>query len=92
MAKKCKSRMLKLWIKAFQQSCIKNQNNSKRKYKQMMSTLSVNIYTPIISFQSFYSFLVPRNHIDDEYATAEYREPMILITTSRDPSPRLVNF
>ncbi|KAL4461071.1 hypothetical protein ABPG74_016543 [Tetrahymena malaccensis] len=40
----------------------------------------------------FYFFKVPRNHIDDEYATAEYREPMILITTSRDPSPRLVNF
>ena len=43
-------------------------------------------------FFPFSIFLVPRNHIDDEYATAEYRDPMILITTSRDPSPRLVNF
>ena len=35
---------------------------------------------------------VPRDHIDDEYARAEERDPKILITTSRDPSSRLVQF
>ncbi len=35
---------------------------------------------------------VPRTHIDDEYAHAGERDPKILITTSRDPSTRLVAF
>ncbi|KAI7842554.1 hypothetical protein COHA_003791 [Chlorella ohadii] len=35
---------------------------------------------------------VPRSHIDDEYAHAGERDPKILITTSRDPSSRLVQF
>lgn len=35
---------------------------------------------------------VPRTHIDDEYAHAGERDPKILITTSRDPSTRLVSF
>ena len=35
---------------------------------------------------------VPRTHIDDEYAHAAEREPKVLITTSRDPSSRLVQF
>ena len=35
---------------------------------------------------------VPRTHIDDEYAHADERDPTILITTSRDPSTRLVAF
>ena len=35
---------------------------------------------------------VPRSHIDDEYAHAEERDPKILVTTSRDPSTRLVSF
>lgn len=35
---------------------------------------------------------VPRDHIDDEYARAEERDPKILLTTSRDPSSRLVQF
>jgi U3 small nucleolar ribonucleoprotein protein IMP4 len=35
---------------------------------------------------------VPRTHIDDEYARAAERDPKILITTSRDPSSRLVQF
>jgi rRNA maturation protein Rpf1 len=35
---------------------------------------------------------VPRTHIDDEYAHAGERNPKILITTSRDPSSRLVQF
>ena len=35
---------------------------------------------------------VPRSHIDDEYAHAEERDPKILVTTSRDPSTRLVQF
>ena len=34
----------------------------------------------------------PRSHIDDEYAHAEERDPKILVTTSRDPSTRLVQF
>ncbi|KAF3782886.1 U3 small nucleolar ribonucleoprotein, partial [Nymphaea thermarum] len=35
---------------------------------------------------------VPRSHIDDEYANAAQRDPKILLTTSRDPSSRLVQF
>ena len=35
---------------------------------------------------------VPRSHIDDEYAHAQERDPRILISTSRDPSSRLVQF
>ncbi len=35
---------------------------------------------------------MPRTHIDDEYAHAGERDPKILITTSRDPSSRLVQF
>lgn len=35
---------------------------------------------------------VPRTHIDDEYAHAGERDAKILITTSRDPSSRLVQF
>jgi U3 small nucleolar ribonucleoprotein protein IMP4 len=31
-------------------------------------------------------------HIDDEYATAGVTDPKILITTSRDPSSRLLMF
>lgn len=35
---------------------------------------------------------VPRSHVDDEYARASERDPRPLITTSRDPSSRLVQF
>ena len=35
---------------------------------------------------------VARSHVDDEYAHAEERDPKILVTTSRDPSSRLVQF
>ncbi|CAD8116656.1 unnamed protein product [Paramecium sonneborni] len=34
--------------------------------------------------------IVPRTHIDDEYAMSFYREPQIALTTSRSPSQRLV--
>ena len=36
--------------------------------------------------------LVPRTHIDDEYANTIYSDPQILISTSRDPSSRLLQF
>ncbi|XP_039020013.1 U3 small nucleolar ribonucleoprotein protein IMP4-like isoform X1 [Hibiscus syriacus] len=36
--------------------------------------------------------LVPKSHIDDEYANATVRDPKILLTTSRDPSAPLVQF
>ena len=35
---------------------------------------------------------VQRTHIDDEYGHAGEQDPKILITTSRDPSSRLVQF
>ncbi|XVE69513.1 hypothetical protein DITRI_Ditri09bG0158000 [Diplodiscus trichospermus] len=35
---------------------------------------------------------VPKSHIDDEYATANERDPKILLTTSRDPSAPLIQF
>ncbi|KAI4370907.1 hypothetical protein MLD38_019203 [Melastoma candidum] len=35
---------------------------------------------------------VPRNHIDDEYASATERDPKILLTTSRNPSAPLTQF
>ena len=31
-----------------------------------------------------------RTHIDDEYEQAKYRDPKLLVTTSRDPSSKLV--
>ncbi|KAJ3215213.1 snoRNA-binding rRNA-processing protein imp4 [Dinochytrium kinnereticum] len=34
----------------------------------------------------------PTNHIDDEYSTAGMKDPKVLITTSRDPSSRLLQF
>ncbi|ONI10006.1 hypothetical protein PRUPE_4G022800 [Prunus persica] len=36
--------------------------------------------------------LLPRTHIDDEYAKAAKRDPKILITTSWNPSAPLVQF
>lgn len=36
--------------------------------------------------------MVARSHIDDEYEEAKFRNPKLLITTSRDPSQRLVTF
>ena len=33
-----------------------------------------------------------RTTIDDEYEEAKYRDPKLLITTSRDPSQRLIQF
>lgn len=36
--------------------------------------------------------LIPRTHVDDEYANMLYSDPQILITTSRDPSSRLMQF
>jgi U3 small nucleolar ribonucleoprotein protein IMP4 len=34
--------------------------------------------------------IVPRTHLDDEYAMSFYREPQIALTTSRNASQRLV--
>ena len=36
--------------------------------------------------------IVARTHIDDEYESAKYQDPKVLITTSRNPSPRLMKF
>mmetsp|Transcript_17392 Transcript_17392/g.23444 ORF Transcript_17392/g.23444 Transcript_17392/m.23444 type:complete len:98 (+) Transcript_17392:121-414(+) len=36
--------------------------------------------------------IVARSHIDDEYEDAKYRNPKILVTTSRNPSQRLTTF
>ncbi|KAF2323775.1 hypothetical protein GH714_036889 [Hevea brasiliensis] len=36
--------------------------------------------------------LVPKTHIDDEYANATERDPKILLTTSRNPSAPLIQF
>jgi hypothetical protein len=36
--------------------------------------------------------IVARTHIDDEYEEAKYRDPKILITTSRNASQRLMQF
>lgn len=36
--------------------------------------------------------VVPKTHIDDEYANALERDPKILLTTSRNPSSRLTQF
>ena len=62
--------------------------------------LLIYIYIKIFVF-SIYVFgliklnlfnLVPRSHIDDEYAKATERDPKILLTTSRDPSAPLTQF
>ena len=31
-----------------------------------------------------------RTYVDDEYEQAKYRDPKLLITTSRDPSQKLI--
>lgn len=36
--------------------------------------------------------MVARTHVDDEYEDAMFRDPKLFITTSRDPSQRLVSF
>ena len=36
--------------------------------------------------------IVARSHVDDEYEDAKYRDPKLLITTSRNPSQRLTSF
>lgn len=36
--------------------------------------------------------LIPKSHIDDEYEEAKYKDPKVMITTSRNPSSRLMNF
>jgi hypothetical protein len=36
--------------------------------------------------------IIARSHIDDEYEEAKYRDPKILITTSREASNRLLQF
>ena len=36
--------------------------------------------------------IVARSHIDDEYEEAKYRDPKILVTTSRNASNRLMQF
>lgn len=35
---------------------------------------------------------LPHSHIDDEYALAKYQDPKVLVTSSRDPSQRLLQF
>ncbi len=35
---------------------------------------------------------LPSSHVDDEYALAKYQDPKVLITSSRDPSQRLLQF
>jgi len=35
---------------------------------------------------------IPNSHIDDEYAMSKYQDPKVLITSSRDPSQRLLQF
>jgi U3 small nucleolar ribonucleoprotein protein IMP4 len=36
--------------------------------------------------------IIPRSHIDDEYNKEFYKDPLILLTTSRSPSSRLTQF
>jgi hypothetical protein len=36
--------------------------------------------------------LALRTHIDDEYGSAGVKDPKVLVTTSRDPTQRLVQF
>lgn len=43
-------------------------------------------------FSSLTDYIAPASHVDDEYARAGLTDPKIFITTSRDPSSRLVQF
>ena len=36
--------------------------------------------------------MVARTHIDDEYEEAKYRDPKVLVTTSRNSSQKLMQF
>jgi hypothetical protein len=61
-----------------------------------VSFLYIYIYNFLFKFLVNYFIvciiLVPRSHIDDEYAKATERDPKILLTTSRDPSAPLTQF
>lgn len=52
-----------------------------------MRAYFVDIDTGVIMLE-----IVPRTHIDDEYANAMERDPKILLTTSRNPSAPLTQF
>ena len=57
-----------------------------------MSLLSLCLSFYGFSFCLFLCDLVPRSHIDDEYANATEKDPKILLTTSRNPSAPLTQF
>ena len=42
--------------------------------------------------KSYTPFADPKSHIDNEYSQAGVRDPKIIITTSRDPSSKLLQF
>lgn len=54
--------------------------------------IRINIFLFILSLNIMLWKIVPRSHIDDEYANATEKEPKILLTTSRDPSAPLTRF
>lgn len=56
-----------------------------------LSHSSTNVYSP--SPHTYFIFRADlHTHIDDEYARAGVDDPKILLTTSRDPSSRLLQF
>lgn len=57
------------------------------------SPLTLNTAPSYSLFPLFFSFFLPlQSHVDDEYASAGYRDPKVCVITSRDPSSRLRQF
>ena len=55
-----------------------------------MNPVQVNIYFAINIFNNV--FYLESTSVDDEYRTAGIVDPKLMITTSRDPSSRLLQF
>ena len=44
------------------------------------------------AFLNFLTFADPTSHVDNEYSRAGMQDPKIIVTTSRDPSSKLMQF
>ncbi|KAJ3537244.1 hypothetical protein NMY22_g5673 [Coprinellus aureogranulatus] len=55
-------------------------------------TVLLTVSVDSLSFTNLASHIEPTSHIDNEYSRAGIQDPKIVITTSRDPSSKLLQF
>jgi hypothetical protein len=81
-----------------ERDCRPNFERKERRYRRSYNTMRPKLVGFEILIWSCWSswaqclFSEPTTHVDDEYSKAGMRDPKILITTSRDPSSRLMQF